>query len=320
MKKLFAIFILFFVACFGLKMWFDDALHHPLPLQAPLKIELAGGAGVRNLAHQLFAEKLVAHPLVVRLAARVYGYDRRLKAGEFLIEPEMSLLDLFEKISGGKVLMYRLTLPEGLTTREMLSLIDENPLLAGEITQDVEEGALLPETYTFSKGTSKNEIIAQAERSMAQALEEAWENRAEGLPYASAQELLVMASIVEKETGLGDERAKVASVFVNRLQKGMLLQTDPTVIYAITLGKEPLNRSLTRSDLSVDSPYNTYKYAGLPPTPIANPGKQALHAAAHPEETPYFYFVANGQGGHNFSKTLTEHNQNVQNWRKTRNK
>ena len=150
---------------------------------------------------------------------------------------------------------------------------------------------------------------------MQNVLEQAWQERDQNLPLQSKEELLILASIVEKETGIGMERAQVASVFVNRLRLGMLLQTDPTVIYALTNGKEDLNRPLTRKDLSIDSPYNTYKYAGLPPTPICNPGKDAIYAAAHPSETPYLYFVASGNGGHNFAATLSEHNENVRKWR-----
>ena len=155
---------------------------------------------------------------------------------------------------------------------------------------------------------------------MQKKLQEIWDNRAENLPYKDMGELLVMASIIEKETGVDEERAKVSSVFVNRLRQGMRLQTDPTVIYALTEGKSELGRALTRKDLEIDSPYNTYKYAGLPPTPICNPGAASLYAAAHPDSTDYLYFVASGNGGHNFAKSLKEHNQNVTNWKNNRQK
>ena len=173
----------------------------------------------------------------------------------------------------------------------------------------------MPETYTFSRSDSPKKIIAQAQKAMQDVLDQAWNERDKNLPLQSKYELLILASIVEKETGIGMERAQVASVFENRLRLGMLLQTDPTVIYAVTGGKEELNRSLTRKDLAIDSPYNTYKYAGLPPTPICNPGKEAIFAAAHPAETNYLYFVASGSGGHNFATTLSEHNENVRKWR-----
>ena len=177
------------------------------------------------------------------------------------------------------------------------------------------EGSILPETYTFSRGDSPKKIIKQSQKARDDVLEQIWNGRDENLPLNSKEQLLILASIVEKETGIGAERAEVASVFINRLRLGMLLQTDPTVIYAVTGGKEDLNRPLTRKDLTIDSPYNTYKYAGLPPAPICNPGKDAIFAAAHPANTSYLYFVASGNGGHNFAKSLDEHNDNVRKWR-----
>ena len=298
--------------------WFVAEVHKPLPLTSPVTIELVSGNGIRTLSAVLAQKKLVRHPLIVRLYAKIYGYDTRLKAGEYRLEVGMTLPDVLEKISTGKVVLHRLTLPEGLTTTQILQLIADNPYLSGNITETAAEGELLPETYTFHKGMSRNHIIKNAKTAMQKALQDAWQNRAEDLPLASPQELLILASIVEKETALADERGKVASVFVNRLHKNMLLQTDPTVIYALTLGKKELGRALNRNDLSVDNPYNTYKYAGLPPTPNCNPGLKAIQAAARPEDTPYLYFVADGGGGHKFATNLNEHNRNVQNWRKIR--
>jgi UPF0755 protein len=190
--------------------------------------------------------------------------------------------------------------------------------LSGEFDVVPSEGTIFPETYTFSKGKKRMDLVNEAKSMMRAKLKDVWDNRDEGLPYKNINEMLIMASIIEKETGINDERAKVASVFVNRLKKGMLLQTDPTVIYAITEGMQNFGRSLTRKDLKVDSPYNTYKYAGLPPTPICNPGFESIYAAAHPADTDYLYFVANGQGGHNFARTLSEHNKNVAHWKKVR--
>lgn len=316
MKKLFLLLILFCGVAYGAKLWLDKFVRQPLPLTSPLVIELLPGTGVRTLAAKLTEQKLVPHPLMVRVAARVYGFDSKFKAGEYEIEPSSSLLNVFEKISAGKVLMHRLTLPEGLTTKQMLDQIRQNPFLSGEIDITVGEGELLPETYTFAKGMSRHQLILHAQKAMTDKLAQVWQDRDADLPINSPQELLILASIIEKETGIGAERAQVASVFINRLKIGMRLQTDPTVIYALTMGQEELDRPLLRKDLEIDSPYNTYKYAGLPPTPIANPGRKALEAAAHPAVTPYLYFVANGQGGHNFAKSLDEHNQNVQKWKK----
>ena len=189
-------------------------------------------------------------------------------------------------------------------------------MLTGKITESALEGQLLPETYTFAKGETRDNIIKKAKADMEKNLDEIWQKRAEGLPLKDKNELLILASLIEKETGINAERGKVASVFYNRLKIDMPLQTDPTVIYAITLGKSDLGRALTRKDLQTESPYNTYLYKGLPPTPICNAGRAALEAAANPTDTPYFYFVADGNGGHRFAKTLTEHNNNVRLWLK----
>ena len=317
MKKFLILFFLGVLSISAVSCWFVNNIHKPLPLSSSLVVNVAAGSGIRSLAAVLKEKEIVCHPLIVRLSAKIYGYDTSLKAGEYRLEPGMSLVDVLEKISAGKVVLHRLTLPEGLTSRQMLQLIAENLLLSGDISETAAEGELLPETYTFHKGASRNQIIKNAKAAMQKALQNIWQNRAEGLPLDSPQELLVLASIIEKETAIGSERGKVASVFINRLNKNMLLQTDPTVIYALTQGTKELGRTLKRKDLSVDSPYNTYKYSGLPPTPICNPGIKALEAAAHPEDTPYLYFVADGTGGHNFARSLNEHNKNVQKWLKT---
>lgn len=290
------------------------ANNDPLPITSSVVVEMPKGGNITALAKNLQKEGVVKYPLWVKLVSRLYGYDKRLKAGEYRLVAGMSLTDVLDKVSSGKVVLHRLTLPEGLTTAQMLKLIEADNMLSGTVAEPVKEGELLPETYTFHKNTSRNEVIKQAKAALQNALQKIWKERAENLPLNSPEELLILASIIEKETSVTSERGKISSVFVNRLNKGMLLQTDPTVIYALTEGKSELGRSLKRADLSVDSPYNTYKYAGLPPSPICNAGVQALYAAAHPENTPYLYFVASGDGDHNFAETLSEHNQNVQNW------
>ena len=225
------------------------------------------------------------------------------------------MVQLSEKLVSGKVYLRKITFPEGLTSREIHELLKNNEFLNKEEFAIPSEGSILPETYTFSRGDSPKKIIKQSQKARDDVLEQIWNGRDENLPLNSKEQLLILASSVEKETGIGAERAEVASVFINRLRLGMLLQTDPTVIYAVTGGKEDLNRPLTRKDLTIDSPYNTYKYAGLPPAPICNPGKDAIFAAAHPANTSYLYFVASGKGGHNFAKSLDEHNDNVRKWR-----
>ncbi len=218
-------------------------------------------------------------------------------------------------ISRGEVHYRRLTLPEGLTTARMLELIRAEPNLAGEITIAAEEGELLPETYSYVKGDSRDSIVRRARLAMEKTLEEAWrQNRRKVLK--NRRQLLTLASIIEKETGVPEERADVAAVFINRLETGMKLQTDPTVIYALTKGKKDPGRPLYRKDLSVESPYNTYKYYGLPPGPICNPGREAIFAAVHPSDADYLYFVASGTGGHRFARSLKEHNRNVSLYKK----
>lgn len=274
------------------------------------------GANSAIVANRLKEAGVIEYPQLFRIIGRFNGLDKKLKAGEYVFSPHMSLVEVMQKIADGDIFYRRITLPEGLTTVQMLELIMSEPYLSEEITLEVKEGELLPETYSFVRGDTRDSIVLQAKKAMRLAVDEIWDNREEGLPLKGKEDLLVLASIVEKETGVSDERGLVASVFVNRLKKGMRLQTDPTVIYALTSGKQELGRLLTRNDLKVDSPYNTYKYYGLPPAPICNPGRKALEASAHPEKSDFIYFVASGNGGHNFAKSLNEHNNNVRKWKK----
>lgn len=253
-----------------------------------------------------------------KIAARFMGLDKRLKAGEYVFDANISMYDTLKKLVDGDVIYRKITLPEGLTSTQMLKIINDEEFLTGDVTIEVKDGELLPETYSFMYGDTKDSIIVQAKESMKNVLESAWNKRDSKLPVKNIDELLTLASIIEKETAVNEERGLVASVFVNRLKKGMKLQTDPTVIYALTLGKKDLGRSLKKKDLKIDSPYNTYKYYGLPPSPICNPGRLSIEAAANPEASAYLYFVADGNGGHNFSKSLKEHNENIQSWLKIR--
>lgn len=285
-------------------------------LSQSVTVDIFKGVSSQKAAEILAENRVIDNPLLFRLFMKYRQAEGQIKAGEYLFEPHVSMEQVLDKLVRGDVLYHKVTIPEGYTMGQIVSLFASEELLSGVLEKMPEEGFILPETYTFQKGENRAEIIQKAEKAMQQKLEKIWENRDEGLPYQSMHDLLVMASIIEKETGVGDERSKVASVFVNRLRKGMLLQTDPTVIYALTGGREELGRPLLKKDLAVDNPYNTYKYAGLPPTAICNPGEASLYAAAHPAETDYLYFVANGSGGHNFAKTLGEHNRNVADWRK----
>lgn len=286
----------------------------PIPVSDDIIFQVNKGDNLLKIAQALEDNHLISRKWPFILYAKLKRFYPQIKAGEYLVTEPVSLVDIENLLTSGKVFHRKITLPEGLTAREINAILAENEFLSGEAAE-FKDGEVLPETYTFSRGDSRQSIVDQGKKALKETLEKAWNERDDDLPLKSKEELLIMASIVEKETGVPEERPQVASVFINRLRLGMLLQTDPTVIYAITQGKEELNRPIYRKDLEIDSPYNTYKYAGLPPSPICNPGKEAIFAVAHPVKTPYLYFVASGTGGHNFAKSLAEHNENVRKWR-----
>lgn len=313
MKNIIVLFLLFL----GIIIWQTKTrIYQPGPLRENAYVVITKGSGTSAVAKDLADAGVIRSPYLFKLAARIFGLDKKLKAGEYLFSPMISMEQAIKKLSSGDIVYRKITLPEGLTSAQMLDIINNEPLLSGNITETVSEGELLPETYSFTRGDTKDTIIRRAKQAMTKTLDEAWSNRQQPLPVKTPQQLLILASIIEKETAIDTERELVASVFVNRLTKGMKLQTDPTVIYALTLGKKDLGRLLTRKDLTIDSPYNTYKYYGLPPAPICNPGRASLLAAANPQFSSYLYFVADGTGGHNFAVSLKEHNNNVKNWKK----
>lgn len=313
MKKL--LLLLLIAGCATIAFFYDYAIHQPMPVDRDILFLVQKGDSLNKIAKNLKEYGLIKNEYLFIFYSRINKIYPQVKAGEYLFDKNISLVQLSEKLVSGKVYLRKITFPEGLTSREIHELLKNNEFLNKEEFAIPSEGSILPETYTFSRGDSPKKIIKQSQKARDDVLEQIWNGRDENLPLNSKEQLLILASIVEKETGIGAERAEVASVFINRLRLGMLLQTDPTVIYAVTGGKEDLNRPLTRKDLTIDSPYNTYKYAGLPPTPICNPGKDAIFAAAHPANTSYLYFVASGKGGHNFAKSLDEHNDNVRKWR-----
>jgi len=239
-----------------------------------------------------------------------------LKAGEYEIKKHASMADVLNTLVRGKGILLKLTIPEGLTSQQIVERVRGEPDLDGEITDIPQEGSLLPDTYRFSKGMARQELLERMQVEMQRYLALAWANRQADLPLKTPQEAIIFASIVEKETGRPDERSRVAGVFMNRLRTGMRLQSDPTVIYGIAGGQGRLGRPITRADLRQQSVHNTYQIKGLPPTPICNPGRSAIDAALKPAETKELYFVADGSGGHAFSTTLTQHNAAVSNWRK----
>ena len=302
----------------GAWWWAQSYLGFPGPLAQPAVVELPRGTGVGGIAARLAEAGAIEHPRAFALLARLAGRDRRLQAGEYALEPGMSPDAILALLESGRVVQHAVAVPEGLTVHEVFALLAAAEVLSGDLPPEPPEGTLLPDTWLVRRGEPRAELVARMRAAMTAELDRVWAARQPDLPLASPQEALILASIVEKETGRPDEHALVAAVFVNRLRLGMPLQTDPTVIYAVADGKGPLGRELTRADLQVDHPYNTYRIPGLPPGPIANPGRAALAAAVAPAETDYLYFVADGSGGHAFARTLAEHNRNVARWRALR--
>lgn len=296
--------------------WFWNAFNASGPLRDETVLLIPKGSGIGAIADILAREGVIDNPLVFKLGVKLFAKDQPLHAGEFRFPTAASPRGAMQVLIEGKSVLHRITMAEGWTVREMFEVLAASPLLEGPLPPPPADGTLLPETYFFVRGDSRGAMVERMKGNMTETLAWLWAKRDPEVKLESPQEAVILASIVEKETGRKDERARVAAVFHNRLKKGMALQSDPTVIYAVTLGKAPLGRDLTYADLKLDSPYNTYVIAGLPPSPIANPGAAALKAVLHPLKTKELYFVADGTGGHAFAETLDGHNKNVAKWRK----
>jgi UPF0755 protein len=273
--------------------------------------------GVADIADLLERRNMISDARIFRLGVRAYGNDSALKAGEYEIKPGASMRDIMELLKSGKSVLYSLTIPEGLTVEQALARVAEEEALTGDMPAEVPpEGSLATDTLRFTRGATRQNMVDKLLADQKKLVEDVWQRRSPDLPIANVEEFVTLASIVEKETGKGDERSRVAAVFLNRLTKGMRLQSDPTIIYGIFGGKgKPADRPIYQSDIDKPTPYNTYAINGLPPTPIANPGRAALEAVANPSKTSDLYFVADGTGGHVFAATLDEHNRNVARYR-----
>ena len=309
--------LVLFVCAGAVGWWGYRAFEKPGPSSEAVLVVIPSGVGVAGIAQRLQQAGVIERRFVFETGARLL-YQRSLRAGEYEIPAHASAHAIADLLASGKTYVRRLTVPEGLTVAEALEIVGTAEALSGQVTRQPGEGELLPETYNYSYGDKRDAVVARMADAMRRTLAELWEKRAPNLPYATPREALIMASIVEKETGVDAERARVAGVFVNRLRQGMRLESDPTVVYALSRGGEPLGRPLTRKDLETDDPYNTYRNAGLPPGPIANPGRAALVAVLSPMATEELYFVADGQGGHRFARTYAEHLKNVARYRALR--
>ena len=286
------------------------------PLEKTKTVLIPRGAGPASMARILQTEGAISHPQLFRIALMVDPNPKPIKAGEYEVPAHVSMSALVDLLQSGKVVQRRMTVPEGATTAEIVELLRKTEALSGDITIDVKEGDLLPETYFYSRDDTRDGMLARMKEAMEKTLDEAWRKRTAGLPYASKREALIMASIIEKETAVAIERNKVAAVYVNRLRMKMRLESDPTTIYGVTGGKGMQGRELTRADLQSSSPYNTYVVAGLPPGPICNPGRASILAAVSPTPRDHsLYFVADGSGGHVFATTVYEHKRNVARWK-----
>jgi UPF0755 protein len=281
------------------------------PLAEDKVVNIPRGLGIRDIADLLQREGVIDQPYIFMGSVIALKARGDLKYGEYQFSKHASVADVVDTIIEGKVVQHAFTVPEGLTSEQIVARLLENTALSGQIREIPREGTLLPETYRFTRGMTREQVIQRMQQAHRRVLQDVWDHRMPDLPVKTPEQLVTLASIVEKETGRPDERTRVAAVFVNRLKTKMRLQSDPTIIYGLTGGKGSLGRPIQRNEIDQPTPYNTYVIDGLPPGPIANPGRASLEAAANPARTKEIYFVADGSGGHLFSDNYTEHQKNV---------
>ena len=286
----------------------------PGPAATQTVLVIAPGTSLGGIANHLEAEGVVRHAMLFRLGVMRRGGAVALRAGEYAIPAQASMAGIYDMVLQGRTIQHRITVAEGLTSAQAVRLINADPVLIGEPVEAPPQGTLLPETYLFERGTRREEILQRMAMAQQELLDKLWLTRADGLPFDTPEQAIILASIVEKETGIAEERRRIAAVFVNRLRSGMRLESDPTIIYGLT-GGEPLGHGLRVSEIAAPNPYSTYQIDGLPPTPICNPGSEAIAAVLDPLETDERFFVADGTGGHAFASTLNEHTRNVAAWR-----
>src|SRR6266536_1294431 len=309
-----AIFSIILVLAVGAAVAYQYGKHR-IEAQGPLDrdkiVNIPKGLGLREIADLLARENVIEQPMVFIGSVLVLKAKDELKFGEYKFTQHITLRETIDVIVEGKVIQHAFTIPEGLTSEQIVTRLAEVDFLAGNIREIPKEGTLLPETYNFPRGTTREQVIQRMQQSHGRVLKEIWERRSNEVPVGSPEQLVTLASIVEKETGRSDERSRVAAVFVNRIRQKMKLQSDPTIIYGLVGGKGTLGRPIMRSEIEQQTPYNTYVIEGLPPGPIANPGRASLEATANPARTKELFFVADGTGGHAFAENLGQHQVNV---------
>jgi UPF0755 protein len=304
--------LLLMVGVGGTYIYGKQKIEAPGPLKEEKVVNIPSRAGMTDIADVLQREGVIDGNRWAFIGA-VFALKARseLKPGEYLFQKNASLRDVIGTIVEGKVVQHAVTIPEGLTSEQIVTRLSDNDIFSGSVHEIPREGTMLPETYKFPRGTSREQVISRMQQAQKRAIAEIWDRRSPDLPIRSPEQLVTLASIVEKETGKSDERSRVAAVFVNRLRQKIKLQSDPTIIYGLVGGKGTLGRPIKRSEIQQPSPYNTYVVDGLPPGPIANPGRASLEAAANPARTRDLFFVADGTGGHAFSDTYDQHQKNV---------
>ena len=310
-NAIFTALVVFSVALGGVLYVGKQRFAAPGPLEDDKVVNIPSGLGIKEISELLVREGVIDQPWVFMGGVVVLKARGALKYGEYQFTKHASLADVVDTIIESKVMQHAVTIPEGLTSEQIVARLLANTELSGQIKEIPREGTLLPETYRFTRGMSREQMLLRMQQSHKRVLQEVWEHRMPDIPIKTPEQLVVLASIVEKETGRSDERSRVAAVFVNRLKAKMRLQSDPTIIYGLTGGKGALGRPIMRSEIDQHTPYNTYVIDGLPPGPIANPGRTSLEAAANPARTKELYFVADGTGGHVFSESYDVHQKNV---------
>jgi UPF0755 protein len=303
------------LAAAGAVAWLLNEARAPGPLAADKVVMIVREDDGGSIADQLERAGVIDSALWFNTLTLLDGNRGALKRGEYAFKAGISMSEVENELLAHRVVRYKLTIPEGLTSEQVVQRLRDDAVLLGEIKEPPHEGSLMPDTYYYERGDTRLSILTRMAKMQSKAIDEIWKGRAPNLPIKSPGEMVTLASIVEKETGKSDERPRVAGVFVNRLEKHMRLESDPTIVYGLVLGKGTLGRSITKADLTQPTPYNTYIIDGLPPGPICNPGRAALEAVSNPERSKALYFVADGTGGHVFAETFDQHQKNVTHWR-----